>query len=281
MRFKIGALIVMTLIFMSFSNKIDDKSYYQRKKFDVKKDLLLVQLDCKTDVDDLHTAAALATQMYSSTFSSVNYHVVTGTYGDQKGLYVPPNNLLKLAFKNNWTDAHENEEKALEQVMMIVKKILDNQGDVWVAEAGQSNFTAKLIKTIQAQIPEINTVQHIHVVQHSGWNEDMTTPQELQYVKSNADYQKIPDGNAVGNGTPGFRDSEFVNWKEKIKDSKLLEIWELAIDLSNQYNGKDERYMNAAVSSGGLDFSDLSEVCWILSQEDIKNVEQFFNLYAY
>jgi len=29
-----------------------------------------------------------------------------------------------------------------------------------------------------------------------------------------------------------------------------------------------------------LDFSDLSEVCWILGLQDIKDTEHFFNLYS-
>ena len=280
MKLKIVTLIVIAIVLMSFSSDIVDNNYSQRKSFNIEKDLLLVQFDCKTDVDDIHTAAALAALMSSSTFSEINYHAVAGTYGIQGGLYVPPNDLFQLAFDNNWTDAHENFKKAVEQVMITVKETLGNQGDVWIAEAGQSDFTAKLIKAIQAEMPKINIAQRIHVVQHSGWNEEMTTPEELQFVNMNADYHKIPDGNAVGNGSPGFRDSKFVNWEEKVSDPELLKIWQFAIDLSNQYNGKDGRYNNEAISAGGLDFSDLSEVCWILGLEDIKDVEQFFNLYS-
>lgn len=280
MKLKIVTLIVIAIVLMSFSSNIVDNNYSQRKIFNIEKDLLLVQFDCKTDVDDIHTAAALAALMSSSTFSEINYHAVAGTYGIQGGLYVPPNDLFQLAFDNNWTDAHGNFKKAVEQVVVIVKETLGNQGDVWIAEAGQSDFTAKLIKAIQAEMPKINIAQRIHVVQHSGWNEEKTTPEELQFVKMNADYHKIPDGNAVGNGSPGFRDSKFVNWEEKVSHPELLKIWQFAIDLSNQYNGKDGRYDNKAISAGGLDFSDLSEVCWILGLEDIKDVEQFFNLYS-
>ena len=38
--------------------------------------------------------------------------------------------------------------------------------------------------------------------------------------------------------------------------------------------------INEAISAGGLDFSDHSEVCWILGLQDIKDTEEFFNLYA-
>jgi len=118
------------------------------------------------------------------------------------------------------------------------------------------------------------------VVQHSDWNENSTSPESLQFVKKNTDYQKIPDGNAVGNGTPGFRSPEYTQWKKKISNPKLIGIWQLATDLSNKYNGKEGRYNNEAISAGGLDFSDLSEVCWILGLQDIIDTEQFFNLYS-
>ncbi|WP_421889221.1 hypothetical protein [Marinoscillum sp.] len=273
-------LLAIAATFLSFATHLSQKNSLSGE-FNPKKDLLLVQFDCKTDVDDLHTVAAFATLLTDTNFSSLKYHAVAGTYGIQEGLYVPPNDLFQLAFGSNWTDAHNQSGAAADKVKVIVQERLDLQGDIWIAEAGQSDFTALLIEAIQKDLPEINTAKRIHVIQHSDWNENSTSPERLQFVKENADYLKIPDGNAEGNGTPGFRDPEFTNWKEKIRNPDLFEIWKLAIDLSNQYNGKDGRYNNEAVSAGGLDFSDLSEVCWILDQQDIRDVEQFFNLYAH
>ena len=54
----------------------------------------------------------------------------------------------------------------------------------------------------------------------------------------------------------------------------------LAIEISNKYNGTDGRYNNQAIAQGGMDFSDLSEVCWILGINDIKDTEHFFNIYS-
>jgi len=249
-------------------------------QFNKEKDLLLGQFDCKTDVDDLHTAAALATLLSDSAFSKINYHAVAGAYGIQDGLYVPPNALFKEAFGNNWTDAHADFEKAVDQIKAIVKPILAEDGDIWIADAGQSDFSAALIKALQKDLPELNTSQRFHVVQHSDWNEEVTTPECLQFVKANADYHKIPDGNAVGNGTPGFRSPKRIELKKRVETPELLEIWKLAIDLGNQYNGKEGRYLNEAIAAGGLDFSDLSEVCWILGLQDIKDVEAFFEVFG-
>ncbi len=280
MKSKTLIIIVLVTIFMSFNN-IVDKRNSQAGRFNIKEDLLLVQFDCKTDVDDLHTVAAFATLLSDSIFSTIKYHAVAGAYGIQEGLYVPPNDLFQLAFGDNWTDAHNNVIPAVEKVKEIVKTTLNSKGDIWIAEAGQSDFSAKTIKAIQNALPEINTTRRIHLVQHSDWNEKSTSPESLKFVKENSDYHKIPDGNAVGNGTPGFRDPGYTKWKDKIKNRKLNEIWQFAIDLSNKYNGKEGRYNNEAISEGGLDFSDLSEVCWILGVQDIKDTEHFFNLYSY
>jgi len=244
------------------------------------KDFLLIQFDCKTDVDDLQTVAALSTLLSDSSFTSINYHAVAGTYGIQEGLYVPPNDLFQLAFGDNWTDAHNNMKGAVEKVKSLVIKTLVQDGDIWIADAGQSDFSAELVNAIQKDLPKIETSKRIHVVQHADWNEEVTTPEKLDFVKQNTDYMKIPDGNGVGNGTPGFRTSEFTNWDDKITNPELRKIWQLAIDLSNKYNGKEGRYYNEAIAAGGLDFSDLSEVCWILGIRNIKDTEQFFNLYA-
>ena len=274
-------ILFLTTIFLSF--RISESTSLKSTKdkgFDMENDLLLAQYDCKTDVDDLHSVAAFCTLLSNPDFSKIKYHAVAGTYGIQEGLYVPPNDLFQLAFGNNWTDAHKNFERAVDKVKGIVKTTLNNNGDIWIAEAGQSDFSAELVKSIQADLPEVNTSQRIHIVQHGNWNEEVTAPANLEFVKHNTDYQKIPDGNVVGNGTPGFRSPDFKDWKSKITDPELKEVWQLAIDLGNKYNGKEGRYNNEAIASGGLDFSDFAEVCWILGLRNIENTEDFFNLYS-
>lgn len=280
MKNKTLRFLVLSAVILVFSQNFANSLSPRAERFDVEKDLLLVQYDCKTDVDDLQAAAALATLLSHTEFSGIRYHAVAGTYGIQEGLYVRPNELFQLAFGNNWTDAHENVKEAVEKVSAIVKSTLANQGDIWIAEAGQSDFSAELIKAIQADLPELNTVQRIHVIQHSDWNEEVTSPGSLNFVKRNSDYHKIPDGNVVGNGTPGFRSPEFTQWRNALSDPGLLEIWQLAVDLSNKYNGKEGRYNNEAIAAGGLDFSDLSEVCWMLGLQDIRDAEQFFKYFG-
>lgn len=280
MKTKILSLGAIMILFLSCSSDKKAVRNTETGRFSMEKDLLLVQYDCKTDVDDLHSVAAFATLISDPAFSSVKYHAVAGTYGIQEGLYVPPNDLFRLTFGAQWTDAHERMDTAVEEVLPIVTATLAAQGDIWIAEAGQSDFSARLVKAVQNELPEVNTAQRIHVVQHSDWNENVTSPESLLFIKQNTDYQKIPDGNAVNNGTPGFRSPDYTAWYKKVRDPELTGIWQLAITLGNTYNGADGRYNNEAIAAGGLDFSDLSEVCWILGIEDIKDTEHFFDRFS-
>lgn len=272
-------LLSITFILASITLYAEEKIPVN-KHFNAEKDLLLVQLDCKTDVDDIHTAAALYTLMRNDQFATIQYHVVAGTYGIQEGLYVPPNELLQLAWGDDWTDAHANFDVAVQKVKRLAATTLAGQGDIWIADAGQSDFTAAMIKAVKADHPELAIKDRIHVVQHSTWNEEVTSPEHLQYVKDQADYQKISDGNVVGNGTPGFRTPGYTQWKSQITDPELLKVWQLAVAIGLQYNGKEGRYHNEAVAADGLDFSDLSEVCWILGLKDLRDTTEFFKLFA-
>lgn len=280
MTFKTQTYLAITIFLITTMNYAQNNNPSQPVSFDLDKDLLLANYDCKTDVDDLQSVAAFATLLADAGFQKINYHAVAGAYGIQGGLYVPPNVLFNLAFGDHWSDAHKDISKAINRVKTLAKGVLEDQGDLWIAEAGQSDFSAKLVQALQADMPEIDLSKRIHIVQHSDWNEEVTSPESLAYVKANTDYTKIPDGNAVGNGSPGFRFPEFTNWKNQIKDPRLIEVWQLAIELSNRYNGQEGRYLNEAISAGGLDFSDTSEVCWILGLQDIKDIKDFFNRFG-
>jgi len=249
-------------------------------RFNLEKDLLLAHYDCKTDVDDLHSVAAFRTLLSKPAYAGMKYHAVAGTYGTQEGLYVPPNDLFELAFEDNWTDAHADFEAAVEQVKPIVMKTLENKGQVWVAEGGQSDFSAALARAVRQEMPDIDLQQAFHIVQHSDWNEEVTTPEDLQFVIENTSYHKIPDGNASGNGTPDFRSDDFRGWEDYITDPKLKKIWQRAVDLGHTYNAKEGRYNNESVAAGGLDFSDTVEICWMLGLENLKDIDDFFRFFV-
>ncbi|MEM1258396.1 MAG: hypothetical protein AAGC45_04630 [Bacteroidota bacterium] len=268
--------LVFTMLFVLL---ICQNAASQQNRFEKGVDLLLAQFDCKTDVDDLHTVAALTTLLKHRDFKDVQYHAVAGTYGIQEGLYVPAEPLFDLAFGTHWSDAHNTPKSAQQEVLNKVNTTILKGGDIWIADAGQSDFSAKWIKALLKMQPRLDVKKRIHLVQHSNWNEEVTASDLLDYVKENIDYHKIPDGNAVGNGTPGFRSDEKIKWRTYLKNRKhLKKVWELAISTGNEYNGRQGRYLNESIAAGGLDFSDLSEICYILGLEGIKDGNAFFEM---
>lgn len=246
------------------------------KTFDTDNDLILAQFDSKTDVDDLHAMAAFASLLASDRFTSVNYYVVIGAYGKQTGLYVPAASLAEMAFPA-YSDAHKNSARAKQEVLQVIAGVLENGGDVWVAEAGQSDFTFAWLSEL-VRLKNTDTHTRIHVVQHSAWNENETTPEKLAFVKRHANYINIPDGNAVGNGSPGFNSAKTALWNQAFKSKTNRRIWRKAQLMANQYNGLDGRYNNPVIAQGGMDFSDLVEVCSILGCAHLKDAEAFFML---
>jgi hypothetical protein len=244
--------------------------------FDIEKDLFLAQFDSKTDVDDIHSIAATATMLADKRFQKLNYFAVAGAYGDQDGLYVPAPKLFDLSFDDRWVNAHTHYDDSLKFVVGKVTETLEKSGNIWIAEAGQSNFTADVIRAIKQQQPSVDTKTRIMVIQHSDWNEKSTNPADLAYTKENAAYYKIPDGNATNNGTPGFKSHQMPNWRSYINEPRLVSIWQLAINIANTYNGVDQRYNNPAIADGGIDFSDVAEMSWIFGFKALKDENAFF-----
>ena len=274
---KLPALIVLALLASCSSGPFQPTRIGH---FWVESDLFLAQFDCKTDVDDVQSVAAVATMLADPRFHKVHYHAVAGAYGIQEGEYVPANELFEAAFGGHWSDAHSDYDGALKTVSRLVTSTLKEGGDVWIAEAGQSDFSADIIRTVKTGLPEIDTKTRIHIVQHSNWNENNTAPDDLAFVKENTFYHKIPDGNVAGNGSPGFKSDVPVKWRDTIHNNRLSRIWEMALEIANRYNGKDGRYRNPAIAAGGMDFSDASEACWIFGFNNLENINQFFDQFA-
>jgi len=267
----VGILVILTTLVSFNSNSA-------APKFDMKKDLLLLNFDLKTDVDDVHTIAALDLILKSNTFENLNYYAISGTYGMQGGGYVPANELFNLVFKHNWTDAHNYRQTSINKTIKKINKTLSSGGNIWMAEAGQSDFTQEILETLS----EYNisfTKDQIIVVQHSDWNEKETSVDALNYVKQKTTYIRITDGNKTGNGTPGFNDPDYSTQALENKNLLSSKTWILANEISTKYNGINGRYDNKAISGGGADFSDLSEVAYILDIKNTPTVETFFSTF--
>jgi hypothetical protein len=245
-------------------------------RFNKHSDIILAHYDCKTDADDIHSAAALATLFLSNAYVSVEYHTVIGTYGIQDGEYINVPQYFEDLFPDNFSDAHNDFDNALTTASSKASRILENDGDVWIAEGGQSDFSYHIVKLLEKQYSKSLLRQRIHIIQHSEWNEKNTTQPFLEYLKTNIDYISIPDGNIQGNGSPGFNSAKYEDIVESINHQKVKEIWVKSIKTAKVYNGQGNRYLNPTMKDNGLDFSDFSEICYILSLEELDNIDQYF-----
>lgn len=245
-------------------------------QFDKERDLYLAHFDLKTDVDDIHSVATVATLLADHRLEGISYHAVAGAYGSQGGLYVPANDLFDLAFGKHWSDAHADRDKAVREVSRISLQALNAGGSIWIAEGGQSDFSAALVRELQARLPGTTLKDRIHIVQHADWNEKVTTPEDLEFVRREVSYHRIPDGNTAGNGTPDFRRDDVIDWRKHLTDERLTAIWNKAIAIADTYNGADGRYLNESIKRGGLDFSDAAETTWIFGFNDLSTAEEFF-----
>lgn len=257
-----------------------EKQEQLTSRFDRSNDLLLLHYDCKTDVDDLHSVAAAATLLNNPDYSDISYHAVAGAYGNQDGLYVPPNDLFNLAFGKHWSDAHADFEAAASAVSSLAVQQLQGGGDIWIAEAGQSDFSGEVLRRIREALPEVNTLARVNIIQHSNWNETETTLRYFDYVRQHAAYRKIADGNSADNDTPGYTTKEQLNIEDLVSNEASSEVWSKAIEIANIYNGVDGRYLNQSIKAGGFDFSDFVEVWWILELTNADSPRDFLKIYG-
>lgn len=248
---------------------------HAQKSFNIDSDLLIANYDCKPDIDDLMSVAAFATILRDSRFEDLNYIATAGAYGTQGGTFIESDLLFNVSFGENWVNAHENREEAVLKLLERASETLQAGGNIWIAEAGQSDVSADLLKEIRHAHPDIYSRNRITLIQHSWWNESVTTAEKLLYVRDYTDYTKIPDGNGLNNGTPGFKTNDGSWWETVLSNDKVGEIWTEAQRLSMKYN-IIAGYNNEAVGAGGFDFSDTSEICWILGFNHLNDINDFF-----
>jgi hypothetical protein len=267
-----------------------------RPRFRKHSDLLLTQFDLKPDADDIHAVAALGSMLKHDDLSGVNVFAVAGSVGTQKGPYIQANSLFKLAFGKqglNWTDAHTQWQQSVLKVRDRVRATLAQGGNVWVQEAGQSDFTRDWIAALlEAGIDKQIIKNSVIVVQHSDWNEQKTTPQDLAFVKKHTHYQPINDGNKPkllyirkgrrGPFTPSYvaEGSKWLDAATSDKNSRkhARALWQEAAKLvkQSQFNAD-----YSVIPKGGVDFSDIVENWWIfdLGQAAV-SVHHFWERYV-
>ncbi|TCI84411.1 fibronectin type III domain-containing protein [Tenacibaculum sp. M341] len=285
--FKQKIIVTCALLFLGLTTNA------QRPFFNKNKDLLIAQFDSKPDPDDIHAQAALGSMLLHNDLKGVNYYAVAGAYGRQNGRFIDSDELFDLAFgKNNWTDADENWTASVNRIKNKVIPILNNGGKVWVQEAGQSDITADWVAEAIKAVGGTTVKNNVIVVQHSKWNQDQTTPSDLNYVRSKTNYFYVDDGNADFTenwgdhgpyDTPRYRsrDSKWIAQAKSSPNKKAREIWIEADRVVRRRYPQGVPYDWSWMKNNGLDYSDCVENWWILNIGDkADNVTKFWNRYV-
>lgn len=235
----------------------------QNGSFNRNRDLVAIHFDHAPDRDDGH--AAVAALMVRDRLN-LNVQVVGGAHGVyNRDRYDSESERVMFAvWGSEWLNAHSNRAGSISAAVNRWTAVLAAGGSVWVAEGGQSDFTAAVVRTIRNNHSEFDTRQRIHVIQHSDWNEDHALAEDLNYVRNNTRYVKIADGNDP-NSTADFRFESHNNGSF------------VARAQSSRYSSEWAAAFNYLTPGEKLDFSDTVELMHIvgLGTNVIRDVNEF------
>jgi hypothetical protein len=255
--------------------------------FHAPQDIFCPHFDSKPDLDDVEAQGAVGSIVAHPALAGVDVFAVLGAYGNQDGAFVDSSSVMELAFPGNWTSttgAGSSWTAAVDASAARMLAALERGGDVWIAEAGQSDFSYDAIQKVIADMPGVD-VTRFHIVQHSTFNEDVTTQTDLGWLQSNVDYIHIDDGN-FPNGTADFKTfpeditpADLALWGQLTSHPTLGSLWTEVKTTVDYYNPLST-YNNTAIEAGGFDFSDVVETCHIFGYGNIGDHLDFFDTFV-
>lgn len=194
--------------------------------FVMERDLFVFQLDF-ADLDDAHAAVATAEAVESFGVSPV---VVAGTYALDSPHFAHDHiAVMNAAWGDAWFDAENDRPAAVDEVANRWIETLDGGGHVWVAEGGASDFTAEVLRIVQARRPDLDSKAVVHVVHHVDSNLDRTDSDDRSLVSNATDLIRIDDGNTA-NGTADLR-RPADGFQAATRNSNHRDGWTAAFDV--------------------------------------------------
>jgi hypothetical protein len=237
-------------------------------------DLLVLHYDNCPDKDDGH--AIPSGKSVVEKYDINNVLVVNGTCGNsiRDRFNSASNAVIAASWGTEYLDAHGQRAIAIQEAITRWATTLSNGADVWIAEGGQSDFTADVVRQIEARFSNIDLTR-IHVIQHSAgstaYNEKFTDSANLSYLKNKTSYQTIANGNLGGNGTADLSQQSFY-FVISAKASRFSAEWNAGFN----YLQPD---CTIRTEDCKLDFSDTVELLYIVDDTSTQNVNDFANKY--
>ncbi len=156
------------------------------------RDLFLFQLDF-AGRDDAQAVVATAEAVGHYGVTPI---IVAGTPAPANDFFTHDyDDVLNATWGTDWFDAGVDRTQVVEDIAQRWLATLDAGGEVWVAEGGVSDFTAEVLRSIRSQRPNLETTSLVHVVHHSQSNIARTQDSDFDFVRANANFVQIDDGN--------------------------------------------------------------------------------------
>jgi len=193
-----------------------------------------------------------------------NILVVNGACGDGTPyLYQSESaNVLNAVWGNAWLDSSTDKSASIAIATTRWAETLASGGDVWVAEAAPSDFTAAVLARLGSLYPSVNR-KRVRVVQHrlgSPSNEDRTSSAGIELVKREADYITIPNADSTSGRTAGFN-ANSTRFSDIASHGRYASEWSVAF----QYLDPGEK----------LDISDTIGLLYIIDDTQTVTIDQF------
>ena len=204
-------------------------------------DVLALHYDCSPDPDDLLSCPAdraLLESRFGRAWVASHVLAVIGTYGGGNGrvswfkegpcervaqaVWGEVGGYLRAGLPLAGVGGAKSAElrglhtEAVAHAARRWRHALEGGGQVYVKEGGQSDFTAAVVRVLEAW--RAGSGRCVHIVQHAGWNEDQNSAGVTAYLQANADYLgpitrgsgPITDGNLYMAAVRGAYNSAFV-----------------------------------------------------------------------
>ena len=228
------------------------------------KDLISLQYDHAPDRDDGHATVAGLEVADELGFTP---WVIGGAYGaDNASRYNPGSEAVMDATwgPNGWQDAHNDWPGVVRRTADRWQATLEACGDIWIAEGGQSDLSADVVRELRNRMPSLDTEARIHLVQHSDWNERNALDADLAYVRANTDYIRIEDGNNSNDTADLNVESYRGAFPQTALDGPHGDGWAAAFDYYDPVAAR-------------LDFSDTVELLHIvgIGTDEVDDIESF------
>jgi len=157
---------------------------------------IYLHYDVAPDPDDLHAMLA-GRQLVDRMGVRNRTSVIIGTHthnsvdgGDFRYLRAQVDRLAPLVWGDHgYREVAYNFSAHDDAVAAEWDAIISSGGSIAVAEGGPSDFTFEVLQKMREDTMKVT------IVQHSVWNETMTNPSSLNFVRNNTNYVKIADGN--------------------------------------------------------------------------------------